>query len=252
MFHLSAFQASIANGSVLIQINAEPDAILPASGLGLLSSGLTHLHAIGFVGATLVRGQFQAPSLRDYGNLDVEPINLGTTWESPPRLRDFSMRPIPLAQSEEWDMFAANSGAGNATENGFLWSSDRRLDPFPPKKIVQVRWTAAATLTANTWSLIQLTLSQPLYPGMYALVGSHMKSATALAHRFVPAGNPQGAAWRPGGMSVQAVDSLDHPGQRQGLWGKWLDFTNTTVPQMEVFATAADTSEEGIIDLVPY
>jgi len=252
MFHLSAFQSSIANGSVLIQIAEIPDAILPASGSGLLSAGLSHLHAIGFVGATLVRGQFQAPSLRDYGNMDIEPVNIGTAWESPPRLRDFSQRPVPLAMSEEWDLFAANSGAGAVVENGFLWSSNGVLDPFPAKKIVQIRWTAAVTLTANAWSLIQLTLAQPLYPGMYAIVGSHMKSATALAHRFVPAGNPTGQSWRPGGISIQAGDSLDHPGQRQGLWGKWLDFTNVTVPQMEVFATAADTSEEGIIDIVPY
>lgn len=252
MFHTSAFSSSITNGSVLTQITEIPDSILPASGSGLLSAGLSHLHAIGFVGATCVRGQFQAPSLRDYGNMDIEPINVGTTWESPPRIRDFSMRPVPLAMSEEWDLFAANSGAGAAIESGFLWSSNGMLDPFPPKKIVQIRWTAAITLVANAWSLLQLTLAQPLYPGQYAIVGARTKSAGGLAFRFVPAGNPSGAAWRPGGICTQAVDGLDHPQQRQGGWGKWLDFTNVTVPQMEIFSLSADTSEEGIIDIVPY
>lgn len=252
MFHLSAFQSSIANGSTLIQIAGVTDQILPASGSGLLSTGLNHLMALGFVGATLVRGQLQAPSLRDYGNLDVEPINIGTTWESPPRLRDFSQKMIPLAVPEEWDMFAANSGAGAAIENGFIWSSDGKLDPFPAKKIVQIRWTAASTLTANAWSNIQLTLAQPLYPGTYAIVGAHTKSATALAFRFVPSGNIQGQPWRPGGIAVQASDSLEPERQRQGGWGKWMDFTNFSVPTMDIFATSADTSEEGIIDIVPY
>lgn len=252
MFHTSAFSSSITNGSVLVQITEIPDSILPASGSGLLSAGLSHLHAISFIGATLVRGQFQAPSLRDYGNMDIEGINLGTAAESPPRIQDFSLRPVPLAMSEEWDLFAANSGAGNAIETGILWSSNGMLDPFPPKKIVQIRWTAAVTLTANAWSLIQLTLAQPLYPGQYAIVGARTKSAGALAFRFVPAGNPTGAPWRPGGLGVQTVDQLDHDKQRRGGWGKWLDFTNVTVPQMEIFSLSADTSEEGIIDIVPY
>ena len=252
MFHLSAYTSSIANGSVLIQISGVTDSILPASGSGLLSTGLNHLHAVAFVGATLVRGQFQAPSLRDYGNLDVEPINIGTVFESPPRLRDFSSKPIPLAVPEEWDLFAANSGAGAAQEYGLLWSSDGNLDPFPAKKIVQIRWTASTTLTANAWSNIQLTLAQPLYPGRYAIVGAHTKSAGCLAFRFVPSGNISGQPWRPGGIGVQAGDQLEPEKQRQGGWGKWMDFTNFSVPTMDVLSTSADTSEEGIIDIVPY
>ena len=117
---------------------------------------------------------------------------------------------------------------------------------------MQIFWSASVTLTVTAWSLIQMTLAQPLYPGQYAIVGARMKSAGGLAFRFVPAGNPRGQAWRPGGVAVQADDQLDWPRQRRGGWGKWLDFTNTTVPQIEVFSQSADTSEAGIIDIVPY
>jgi hypothetical protein len=253
MHHTSAFFSSIANDGVLHQLSEVPDSILPASGNGLLSSALAYLLGIGYVGTSLVRGQFQAPSLRDYGNLDTDPINIGTAWESPPRFDDFSMKMIPLAQSEEWDAYASqDNGADAEIEYAFLFSSSGVLDPYPAKKIVQIYWNASVTLVAKTWSLIQMTLAQPLYPGQYAVVGARCKSAGALAFRFVPAGNPTGSPYRPGGVAVQADDQLDWPRQRRGGWGKWLDFTNVTVPQIEVFSVTADTSEAGIIDIVPY
>lgn len=253
MFHTSAFTSSIANDGDLHQLAEVPDSILPASGEGLLSAGLSYLMGIGYVGASLVRGQFQAPSLRDYGNLDTDPINIGTLWESPPRFDDFSMKPIPLAMSEEWDAFAAQDNAMDAEdEYCFLWSSNGVLDPYPAKKIVQIHWSASITLALGTWSLIQMTMAQPLYPGQYAIVGARCTCAGGLAFRFVPAGNPTGQAWRPGGIATQTEDQLDWPRQRRAGWGKWLDFTNVTVPQIEIFSISDDTSEDGIIDIVPY
>jgi hypothetical protein len=253
MFHTAAFSSSIANTGDLLQLTEIPDSILPASGLGLLSNQLAYLHALGFVGADLIRGQMQAPSLRDYGNQDVEPINLGTAFESPPRLDDFSRNPIPLAAAEEWDLFAAQGNAmASEIETGFLWCSDGKLDPYPSKKVVQIKWTASITLVASGWSLIQLTMAQPLAAGMYALVGARCVSAGALAFRFVQSGGKAATNSRPGGIACQTVDQLDWPLQRKGGWGKWLDFTNTTVPQMEIFSLSNDTSEEGIIDIVPY
>ena len=252
MFHTSAFFSSIANDGALHQLSEVPDSILPASGEGLLSSQLSYLMALGFVGTSAARGQFQAPSLRDYGNLDVEPVNIGTVWESPPRFDDFIMKPIPLAQSEEWDAFGAQNNATTAENNYcFLWSSDGNITPLPPKKIVQIHWTASITLALGEWSLMQVTLAQPLTAGTYALVGARTKSAGCLAFRFVPSGSPQGNNWRPGGIGVQTADQLDWPRQRKGGWGTWLQFTNTTIPQIEMFSVSADTSEEGIIDIIP-
>jgi hypothetical protein len=252
LFHLSAFTSSIANDGNLHQLDFVPDSILPASNLGLLSSTLANLMAIGFVGTSIVRGQMQAPSIRDYGNLDVQPPNVGTLWGSPPRLDDLSRKPIPLAVSEEWDLFAAQDNADDSEDAyGFLWSSDASPIPVPPKKIVQIHWSATITLVENTWSLIQMTLAQPLYPGTYAIVGGRCLSAGALAFRFVPTGNPQAQAWRPGGIGVQSENQLDWGMQRKGGWGTWMYFTNTTVPQIEILSISDDTSEEGIIDIVP-
>jgi hypothetical protein len=253
MFHTSAFSSSIANSGALLQLTEIPDSILPASGSGLLSSRLSYLMALAGVGVNMTRGQFLAPSLRDYGNIDLLPINIGAVFESPPRVDDFSRKMIPLATPEEWDAFAAqNHATASQIESMFLWSSDGNIDPFPPKKIVQIRFTAAVTLTANKWSQVQPVLAQPLVAGQYALVGMRCLSAGLLAFRVVPSGSSTGNNFRPGGIGVQTEDQLDHSFQRKGGWGKWLDFTNTSVPFLELFSLSADTSEEGIFDLVPY
>lgn len=252
MFHTFAYESSISNDGNLHQLTYVPDSILPPAGNGLLSNALAYLMALSVVGANCVRGQFQAPSLRDYGNIDIDPVNIGTAIESPPRLNDYSMKPIPLAVSEEWDAYAAqNNGSTSETEYLIGWCSDGTIQPVPPKKIVQIYWTASTTLTQNKWSLIAMTLSQPLYAGSYALVGARLLSAGALAFRFVPSGGVSATTNRPGGIGVQAYDQLDWPRQRFGGWGTWLQFTNTTVPQIEVLSTSADTSESGIIDIVP-
>lgn len=250
--HTSAYQASISNDGNLHQLTSIPDSILPTSGLGLLSNNFAYIMGIYYVGTSLVRGQFQAPSLRDYGNLDTQPVNIGTAVESPPRLDDFSMKMIPAAVSEEWDAFAAqNNGSSSETETCILLSSDGNIAPIPPKKIVQIHWSASITLVENTWSLIQMTLAQPLAAGTYALVGARCLSAGALAFRFVPSGGVSATTNRPGGVAVQAEDQMDWPRQRRGGWGTWLQFTNVTVPQIEIFSRSNDTSEEGDIDIVP-
>jgi len=67
-----------------------------------------------------------------------------------------------------------------------------------------------------------------------------------------------GPKWRPGGIATQGYDALDPPGQRgisgwtRGFdgWGVWLTFFQNVPPQVEFFATSADTSEEGWFDLV--
>jgi hypothetical protein len=252
MFHTFAFQSSISNDGNLHQTTYVPDSILPPAGNGLLSNALAYLMALAVVGTNATRGQFQAPSLRDYGNIDIDPVNIGTVFENPPRLNDYSQKMIPLAAAEEWDGFTAqNNGSTSETETLLGWCSDNTIQPVPPKKIVQIYWTASTTLVSGKWSLIAMTLSQPLYSGSYALVGARLKSAGAVAFRFVPSGGISATTNRPGGIGVQADDQLDWPRQRFGGWGTWLQFTNTTVPQIEVLSLSNDTSESGIIDIVP-
>lgn len=177
--------------------------------------------------------------------------------------------PIPLKPTEEFDIFATQNAAGAQTEYCLAMFSNGRLDPLPvqvnppgikdspamPGRYFTVHWTATTTLTAGGWTQVQPNFDQALYAGFYALVGARAFSATGLFFRMFPAMGPK---WRPGGVCVNAYDQLDPFGQRYissfaetpGGWGVWLTFYQNVPPQVEFFATAADTAEEGWFDLV--
>jgi hypothetical protein len=128
-------------------------------------------------------------------------------------------------------------------------------NPATPGRFFTAHWTAAATLTAGAWTRIQPTFDQALPAGYYALLGARVFSASALFFRLYPS---MGPIWRPGGVAVQSYDQLDPANQRflpmsvgTSLgWGVWLSFFQNVPPAVEVFATAADTSEEGFFDLI--
>lgn len=248
MMHLIAFGSSISNDGALHQLDQIADGVLPASNNGILvPPQYKGILAAFFVGANLERGQIVAPSLRDYGNQDIEPINKGTAFESPVRAPVYYPNILPLICPEEVDAYGAQDGTAAETDYAFFLLSDGVFQPAVGR-MLQAHWTASKTLVAGAWTSVQPTLDNPLASGTYALVGAHTKSATALAFRIIP--NGQQSA-RPGGIAVQTVDQLVMDGQRQGRWGTWLQFTNYTVPNIDIFATAADTSEEGIFDLIP-
>ena len=245
--HISAFTSSIAGDGVLHQLDEVQDDVLPASNLGLLTGVLNKLLGVAAVGATMTRAQFVAPSLRNWGPQDIEPINIGTAIESPPRAQIYYPAGVQLATSEEVDMYAAQDSGDPEDDYAFVWFMDG-ITPCPPGRMLQAHWTASTTLVAGTWSKFAVTLDNPLAAGTYAVVGAHVVSAGAIAFRFLPSGGP---VWRPGGLAAQAADQYDLPLQRRGGLGQWMMFTNTTIPQMEIFSESADTSEEGTWDLVP-
>jgi hypothetical protein len=156
-----------------------------------------------------------------------------------------SESPIVLADFEELDAFGANTVAA-ANVWGFSILSDGVPSPIKGQ-FLHVRWTAAATLTANAWTAFNPVFDQALTVGNYAVVGGYAESATALAWRVVPAsGNP----FRPGSPAGQGFNFWNSTKFRDGRLGQWLVFNSLTPPQIEFFATGADTAEEGILDLL--
>ena len=279
MFHLELFSSSIATGAnTFAQVTYfTPDNILPKLVSGMqVSPDIPYLLAVFGVGAHLVHVRPQSNSMLPYPYPTLSPNNRGSAFESPCRFWDFSLAPIPLRPTEEFDIFATqNSGGAESEYVACLFSDGKPMPiaapPFPPAvasnpttpgRFFQVHWTTSTTLTAGAWSTVTPSFDQALYAGTYALVGARVYSATALFFRMFPAMGPK---WRPGGVAVQAYDQLDPPAQRGfnplngswnaptgnfGSWGAWLTFYQNIPPQIEIFATSADTAEEGWLDLI--
>jgi hypothetical protein len=254
MFHLALYDASIANGAVLLQIAAVSDVFIAPAGNGFLVNGMMpRLMRAASVGTNLTRTQLSSATLRDYAPFDLNPANVGTAIETPAKFQDWSDNPKILAVNEELDAFGVQSNAGAQRITQAVWFCDG-----PIKQTLQpeftMHWTASATLGVNAWTGFAVTFDNGLPSGTFAILGARTKSAGALFFRFIPRG---GLANRPGGWACQAQDDGTDPAihgtfgsQRGGGLGEWMRFTNTTPPQVEMFSRSADASEEGYIDLL--
>lgn len=272
MLHLELFTGSIASGAqTFAQIPYyTTDNILPAQVSGVqVSPDLPFVHSVFPLAANLVHTRIQANSMLPFPYVTLGPGNRGTAFESPPRIYDFSKFPIPLKPTEEFDVFGTQNVGSAQTVYCAVQFTDGKIDklnmhPNPaglinnPQQVgraAPVHWTTSATLTANTWSKVQPLFDQALPAGYYALVGCRVFSTTGLFFRMFPAMGPK---WRPGGIAVQAYDAMDPFGQRMfysqylfdAPWGVWLYFYQNVPPQVEIYATSADTNPEGWFDLV--
>lgn len=272
MFHSELFSSSIASGAnTFAQLTYfTPDNILPKLVNGVqVSPDLPFLMFVAGVGSHLVHVRAQANSMLPYPYPALSPNNRGSGFESPPRVWDYSSAPIPLKPTEEFDIFATQNAGAGESEYVLVSFTDARptplgvtinppgiaSNPATPGRFFSAHWTATTTLSAGAWTQVQPAFDQSLYAGYYALVGARCFSATGLFFRMFPAMGPK---WRPGGVCVNAYDQLDpyHQRYKNGWsenempWGVWLTFFQNVPPQVEFFATAADTAEEGWFDLV--
>lgn len=257
MFHFEMFSSSIASGiTTRAQVTSVFNGVVPTLNKGFqVPNDLRYLHSVFGVGAHIGEVQPQTPAFAPWPYPNLNPNNRGTAFESPVRGWDFSLNPLPMNPTDELDMFATqNAGAGEVQYIGINFS-DGTIVPAPQGKFLSAHWTAGVTLTAGAFTAIVPAIDTALPAGLYALVGCRVFSATGLFFQVLPASQP---LWRPGGTCVQAYDSLDPPNQRAGGiygyrnqgWGQWLQFRQNVPPTINVFATAADTAQEGWYDLV--
>jgi hypothetical protein len=247
MFHLGAYNSSIANGSVLLQVTNVADPILATSNKGFfIPDTLANLGAVWGVGTNLTRFQLSSGRIRKMFPWDFDRVNVGAVLENPVRMFDFSQAPIPLKANEELDAYCVQSNAGAQQEYIFAIFCDKPMTPMGGR-IQTMHATGATTLTANTWTPVPLTLDNGLDGATYALVGLSAFSAGALAARVVPRGN---SAYRPGVPAAQARDQSPPAPWRYGGWCQMVTFPNTAVPQIEFFSVSADTAEEVYLDLI--
>lgn len=257
MFHLEYFSASIATGaSTMAQLTSKFNQVVPTLNNGFQTpTQLPYVHSLMPIGAHIVRARIQSPRFLPFPYPDFNPTNRGTAFESPPRIFDFSMAPYPLNPTDEVDVYASQNSGGAETEYCAIQFTDNVYIGPPAGQSFSVHATASTTLTAGAFTGVVPVFDYPLPAGSYAMVGARAFSASGYFFQFLPA---SGVLWRPGGIAVQAYDQLDPPAQRfNGWWpsvgrgwGVWLNFRQNVPPQVNLFATSADTAQEFWYDLI--
>jgi hypothetical protein len=247
MFHLALYSAAIASVGPNSQLAAVADPVIaPAASGFLVPATINKIIRVAAVGNLLVRAQLSSASIRQYTPIDIEPVNVGTAIQSPAAMQDWINNPLPLDVDEELDAFVTNSAVTSTQTTVAVWFADMAIRPVAGR-VFSVQWTASTTLVANAWTASPITFANGIPSGTFAIVGSRMSSAGALFHRWIPRG---GSPYRPGGFAQQANGQFPMASERYGQFGEWLRFTNTTPPQVEIFSGSADTSEQGVLDLV--
>ncbi|MDD3523853.1 MAG: hypothetical protein PHQ41_04050 [Candidatus Cloacimonetes bacterium] len=245
-FSLVAWAESQDTAGVLTEMSAVKDQHITTKGDDVLvPSFAPNLMALFALGTTISRAQFSTPSLRERSLIDISPLNIGAEPLSNPRIVDYVAKPIALTPGEGARFLVAEGAAGAELGVGLAWLQGE-AEAAPDGEIETIRCSSTTTLTANTWTLCELTLSQQLRAGTYAIVGMAAISAGAIAARLVI----PGSAYRPGVIAFDAESDFGTTYGRNGKLGSWGTFEHVYPPQIEFLSISADTAETVYLDIV--
>ena len=249
MFTVVAWQESVDADDTLTNLAAVNDQHVAVSGDRVYIPELNKLigeycaYASGAYAA-----QLQSPSLRRMLLKDIGIIQQGGYPSGAESFYPHFDSPIPLDVNEGVEALVNKPADGAAVGTILAWLADNPLTPVIGE-IFTVRVTATITSIVGTWANGNLTFSQTLPVGRYAIVGANMleTGGDLIAFRFVVAGY----GWRAGGLACNNYGSRPHDRQRYGGMGVWCEFDSTTPPTLDILAyAAASQSVVGYIDLI--
>jgi hypothetical protein len=199
------------------------------------------------MGANAANAQLVAPSLRKYATHYVFPVDAASNPASNPPLEYMGFyNPLPITTGDLLQGLVDNS---NNSEYDlvavWLCNSQRR----PVTGQIFTAWAkSSTTITANAWTLGQLSMQTTLEEGTYAIVGMYVHFNGALLARLVFPGVAN--AIRPGVIASTSATKFMPLIFRYGRLGVWGTFDAAVLPQVEFLGTAATTSENVYLDLV--
>lgn len=244
--HLAAWQTS-ADQAALAAIPSVNDDILTRTGTQrfVIPEGMNYIHWGYAAGPDLTRALLFTPSLGVRRmNAEIFPQNRAgeiLTLTQPQIWRPSV--PIELVPSEEIEAQTSEDNAAASQMDVFCSLGPLALDPIPSGDIRVNRCLATTTLVARAWSTCLLTPDQAFEPGNYVLIGMWANSATAVMARALF----QGQGWRPGVPAFPGAEADAKDFDPAYLWpyGGYAmgAFTHREIPQVQFFATAADTAE---------
>lgn len=244
--HLVAWQEAIDSATPIV-VNNVVDDVLTRSGTEryLVPPDYRFVRWAMATGPSLTRAFLRTPSMgvRRF-DFEISPRARGTNLLSLDQIEVARpLRALELIGGEEIEFQAAEDAVGASQVNGFVALSPAELPPVPDGDIRINRSTATVTLTAFAWTSVSLTLDTSLEPGTYALIGFIASSANLIAARV----NIRGQQYRPGMPGLAGAEEVAHDFDPANFWPlmgyNMGSFTHITVPEVQFFASVADTAE---------
>ncbi len=245
MFTLAAYFESIDN-TANVDIAPVQDDVLTISNAHFLPQRDYDLLASFVSAATLARGRFVSPSNRVVTVPFIRPISVALLPPADPNVADYRGNPFRVRALEELALELTSAIAmGSENAYGLFWLSEGR-EAMPGGDIFTFRFTGTQTAVVNNWTTFTPVFADLLPAGTYAIVGGELTGATAVAFRVII----EGQKLRPGAIATAALGNKPWPGQIKGGLGIWGRFRSTALPQIQILCNAADTAQEGYLDII--
>lgn len=251
-FHLLAYNGNLSNANA-IDLAANVDGEISQRNSHYLFSEQYNLLAATAVGNTITEANLLSPTLNAITKFNINPVSVGTTQPSPPRVDYYTHHPIPLPMNEELQFTVNASGNDTVAGVGFLvigtdgWKRGKIPQGISPLPVFTMRFSCTPTMNSRNWStLVNPTFEQSLRGGTYAVVGMETQGTNLLAARIVFPQSPmyQGRRLRPGWLSNNAYGDVTAVVGDIGPFflGTWGQFTTAELPFIECLGTGSATA----------
>lgn len=245
-FHLAAFRGSVTNGTTNTAIAGVNDNALAKSSTGaFFAPGGCKIIAAEAGGVNASRSRINSPAFRNVGLPYIAPLNTGVTAPSPPNIADYRPQGFRPAETDEISVEATHTDAAAQIQYALLWLAFSRKEPSPGDAL-RLRFTSTITGVVGSWASGALTLDQNVPAGDYQIIGMDVFGTNLLGARLVFTGG----GWRPGVLARNAVGSVPEEMFLNRSMGVFGEFNNTAIPQLEIFVEAANSAQEGYLDVV--
>jgi hypothetical protein len=247
-FHLIAFRESRSAAATLDTVAPVSDPVGTIIKETYIVPAYKNIVAVngGCIEATEMK--ISAPSIRDEGDFQVEPIETSDTPTIEQKIVDLRVNPLALEVGEGLSVLASNTApAPGQTADMYciVFLSDGPITPVTGR-ILTVKAIASGTLTAGQWTNLPITFAVDLPVGTYQIVGMRAESPGLIAARLVSPEVP----YRPGVLGRHSATEEDLTMFRYGKFGAFLSFSHNRPPTVDFLSASADSNPVVYLDLI--
>lgn len=246
-YHLLAFTKASAGGVTLEDVPGVTDQIFPLNASShYLPPWQSYIRWAATLSPNTTVSQINVPHFRRIALPAISPNDIGTTFTSLPAMYWLNQVFPMIPQNDETAISMTDTAGGAIQKYCFLGLIDQDNRNIPQGEIITLQATASITSGNKVWGAGTLAFNQTLPVGVYSIVGMDAVGANLLAARLIL----PGTLARPGCLARVSEATKPDQGFRAGKMGEWGRFSNTAPPVIELFGSAAPTTQIVSIDCV--
>jgi hypothetical protein len=245
-FHVAEFRGSVTNALLNVPIAGVLDNILSKSVSGnFLAPDGSRIWGAVSGGVNALRARINTPAVRMVALPQIAPMGTGVTATNPQNLSVYGYTGPKPAPADEIAVEYTHSDIAPQIGWALMWMTFGRKQA-QPGIVYRVRFTGAITGVVGSWASGALTFDQTLPSGIYEIQGMDAFGANLLGARLIF----PGGGWRPGIIAHNTLSTVPREEFTEGDLGVFGQFDSVNVPQLEIYVEAANTVQEGFLDLV--